>query len=171
VLRVKRGEPSRSDQESASPWTPMEAIQQTIGDAQAVFCICRLAHLHSYIHRAVCLSNTFNPHTVQLSRESSKPRQQLSSSQALTQRSPLSPPPRASTMQGSCMEMYLYTATCNPITSQRETRRRLSLAGCERKRVTCSAGYVLSLFVPTKPDWPFHVAHEPVCQHTYLYYH
>jgi hypothetical protein len=125
----------------------------------------------------VCLSNTFNPHTVQYSsRESSKPRQQLNSSRALTQRSPLSPPPRASTMQGSCMEMYLYTATCNPITSQRETRRR-SRSGCERKRVTCSAGYV-SFFVCSNKTGlslgssyyvlgPFHVAHEPVCQHTY----
>lgn len=136
----------------------------------------------TYIGRCVCQTrSTLTPYS---SRESSKPRQQLSSSQALTQRSPLSPPPRASTMQGSCMEMYLYTATpqrrevtCNPITSQRETRRRSSLAANGNGSPAQRGMFFLCLFQQNRTCiaslgsscylGPFHVAHEPVCQHTY----
>jgi hypothetical protein len=151
VLRVKGREPSRSDQESASPCTPMEeAIQQTIGDAQAVFCICRLAYLHSYIHRAVCLSDTFNPHTVQLSRESqaTTTAELQSSSHATISTFP------TSTREHYARVLHGDVPVHRNVQPNHESKGDATSieSGCERKRVTCSAGYVLSLFVPTKPD-------------------
>jgi hypothetical protein len=129
----------------------MEAIQQTIGDAQAVFCICRLAYLHSYIHRAVCLSNTFNPHTVQLSRElqATTTAELQSSSHATISTFPTSTREHYARVLHGDVPVHRNTAKKgSDVQPNHESKGDATSieSGCERKRVTCSAGYV-SFFV------------------------